>query len=189
MCEVEKNLVCDVGQRRSQPRARGELGDQQRGLLHHRVDEVPRLHDTVNLAGPMGADQMVQSSPRLPGFGPSGQRIAAVRVEVRTLPQGCRHAMERLRRVAGSKLAKYGLHMDISVSKFRSACLALIRRVEAGDGPIDIKRRGAVVARLTAPPGTPGTRRKPWERLRGSGTLLADPGESVVRDEDFEALG
>jgi hypothetical protein len=46
------------------------------------------------------------------------------------------------------------------------------------------------VARLRPPlPETPGANLKPWEQLRAmGGRLLAEPGESVLRDEDFEAL-
>ena len=77
--------------------------------------------------------------------------------------------------------------MDISVTQFRATCLEVIRRVEAGAGPIDIKRRGRLVARLTAPPRPEQAHRKPWERLRGSGSLLASAEESVVGEGDFEA--
>lgn len=77
--------------------------------------------------------------------------------------------------------------MDISVTQFRASCLELIRQVEAGGEPIDIKRRGRVVARLAPPSVTGESSRKPWERLRGSGRLLAKPGESVVASEEFEA--
>jgi antitoxin (DNA-binding transcriptional repressor) of toxin-antitoxin stability system len=77
--------------------------------------------------------------------------------------------------------------MDISVTRFRASCLKLIRRVEDGGGAIDIKRRGKVVARLAPPPAVAEAPRKPWERLRGSGELLAEPGESVLDDQAFEA--
>lgn len=77
--------------------------------------------------------------------------------------------------------------MDISVTRFRASCLKLIRRVEAGGGAIDIKRRGKVVARLAPPPKVAEAPRKPWERLRGSGELQAEPGESVLDDRAFEA--
>jgi antitoxin (DNA-binding transcriptional repressor) of toxin-antitoxin stability system len=81
----------------------------------------------------------------------------------------------------------YDHNMDISVSEFRANCLELIRRVEAGGEAIDIKRRGRIIARLSPPPPSMESPKKPWERLRGSGELLAKPGESVLRDEDFEA--
>ena len=77
--------------------------------------------------------------------------------------------------------------MDISVTRFRASCLELIRRVESGGEPVDIKRRGKLVARLAPPPATGEARRRPWERLRGSGELLAEPGESVLDTAEFEA--
>ena len=77
--------------------------------------------------------------------------------------------------------------MVISVTQFRASCLELIRRVEVGGEPVDIKRRGKVVARL-APPPAPGTAlRKPWEILRGSGELKAEPEKSVLDEREFEA--
>jgi antitoxin (DNA-binding transcriptional repressor) of toxin-antitoxin stability system len=77
--------------------------------------------------------------------------------------------------------------MDISVTHFRARCLELIRRVETGGPPVDIKRRGKVVARLAPPPAAGEGARKPWERLRGSGELLAEPEESVLNEREFEA--
>lgn len=77
--------------------------------------------------------------------------------------------------------------MDISVTRFRASCLELIRRVETGGEAVDIKRRGKVVARLAPPPAVAEAPRKPWERLRGSGELLAEPGESVLDERAFEA--
>jgi len=77
--------------------------------------------------------------------------------------------------------------MDISVTRFRVSCLKLIRRVETGGETIDIKRRGKVVARLVSPPAVAEAPRKPWERLRGSGELLAEPGESVLDGRAFDA--
>lgn len=79
--------------------------------------------------------------------------------------------------------------MDISVTDFKHRCLQIIRRVEKTGKPVTITRRGKVVARLQPPSQVAGTHgRKPWERLRAlGGRLLAGPGESVLRDEDFEA--
>lgn len=80
--------------------------------------------------------------------------------------------------------------MDISVTEFKQRCLEVIRDVEQSGRPVAITRRGKVVARLR-----PSARRagkhalKPWEELQAlGGKLLAEPGESVLRDEDFEAL-
>jgi antitoxin (DNA-binding transcriptional repressor) of toxin-antitoxin stability system len=77
--------------------------------------------------------------------------------------------------------------MDISVTQFRASCLELIRRVEIGGEPVDIKRRGKVVARLASPPAPGKGPRKPWEALRGSGELRAEPETSVLDEREFEA--
>jgi prevent-host-death family protein len=81
--------------------------------------------------------------------------------------------------------------MDISVSDFKQRCLEIIRQVEQGGQPVTILRRGKPVARLQAPVAQELSRgTKPWAQLRErGGRLLAKPGESVIRDEDFEALG
>lgn len=80
--------------------------------------------------------------------------------------------------------------MDISVTEFKQHCLEIIRRVERSGAPVAITRRGRVVAQLRRPAMAQGAAdAKPWERLRAAGgRLLATPGESVLRDEDFEAL-
>jgi prevent-host-death family protein len=76
-------------------------------------------------------------------------------------------------------------HMDISVTEFKHRCLEIIRRVEKTGKPVAILRRGRVVARLEP---SAKTSPKPWERLRGSAICRFEPGESVLRDEDFEVL-
>lgn len=80
--------------------------------------------------------------------------------------------------------------MDISVTAFKQHCLEIIRRVEKTGRPVAITRRGKVVAQLRPPaPAEQGAQGRPWERLRAlGGRLLAAPGESVLSDEDFEAL-
>lgn len=90
-------------------------------------------------------------------------------------------------RLASTKMSMYDRLMDISVTQFRANCLELIRRVETGGEAIDIKRRGRVVARLAPPPATGERPCKPWERLRGSGELLAEASESVLHEREFEA--
>jgi prevent-host-death family protein len=78
--------------------------------------------------------------------------------------------------------------MDISVTDFKARCLDLIRKVEQTREVITIRRRGRVVARLE-PAAGPASDAKPWEQLQalgGRAYFTAD--ESVLRDEDFEAL-
>ena len=77
--------------------------------------------------------------------------------------------------------------MDISVTRFRAGCLDLIRRVQTSGEPVDIRRRGKVVARLVPPPPAGKAAHKPWEVLRGSGQLLAAADESVIDEGDFKA--
>ena len=87
-------------------------------------------------------------------------------------------------------MAIYTRYMDISVTEFKQRCLEIIRRVEKTGKPVTLTRRGRAVARIQPPLSAAGTSgRKPWEQLRAlGGELLAEPGESVLRDEDFEVL-
>lgn len=79
--------------------------------------------------------------------------------------------------------------MDISVTEFKQHCLEIIRRVEKTGKPVTITRRGKAVARLQSPPAGLKKTAKPWEQLRAiGGRLHGGPGESALRDEDFEAL-
>lgn len=86
------------------------------------------------------------------------------------------------------KLVAYNCHMTISVTEFKAKCLEVIRAVEAGGEPVEIMRRGRVVARLmpAAPAGRAGA--KGYQRLHGTGTLAIGPEESVLRYADFDAL-
>jgi len=87
-------------------------------------------------------------------------------------------------------MAIYNAEMDISVTEFKHRCLELIRDLEKTGRPITITRRGKTVARLVAPPlAAPGDAMRPWERLRAlGGKAHLEPGESLLRDEDFDAL-
>ena len=77
--------------------------------------------------------------------------------------------------------------MEISFTEFRASCLRFSRHVETSGESVNVTRHGKVVARLSPPPAAGQRSRKPWERLRGSGKLLAAAGESVLRERDFEA--
>lgn len=78
--------------------------------------------------------------------------------------------------------------MDISVTRFRAHCLALIRQVESGGEEVAITRHGKTVARLTPLAGSSFPARKPWEALRGSGVLAMEPSDSVFEAQAFTAL-
>jgi prevent-host-death family protein len=66
--------------------------------------------------------------------------------------------------------------MTISVTELKARLLEIVREVESSGTPVDVERHGRVVARIV-PAAT--KRIRPWEALRGSGELLADPEESV----------
>ena len=75
----------------------------------------------------------------------------------------------------------------VSVSEFKAHCLDVIRQVEQGGGPVDLTRRGKIVARLV--PTAPAVQgMAPWLRLRGHGALRAQPDDSVLNAADFEAF-
>jgi antitoxin (DNA-binding transcriptional repressor) of toxin-antitoxin stability system len=70
--------------------------------------------------------------------------------------------------------------MTVSVTELKARCLEIIRDLERDGEVVEIVRGGEIVARLL--PATPAraTAEKPWERLRGTGELLASPEESVL---------
>jgi prevent-host-death family protein len=81
---------------------------------------------------------------------------------------------------------------SVTVTEFKAHCLAFIRDVESGGGPLVLTRRGRVVARLVGPPGPPGSPGSPaaeplWLQLRGRGRLGVPPGHSVIDEGDFDA--
>jgi prevent-host-death family protein len=88
------------------------------------------------------------------------------------------------------EMAIYTTYMDISVTEFKQRCLEIIRGVEKTGKAVTLTRRGKAVARIQAPVSRlAGDHLKPWEQLRAlGGHLRAQPGESAVHDEEFEAL-
>ena len=77
--------------------------------------------------------------------------------------------------------------MVISITQFKARCLELLRDLEQRGDPIEIERHGRVVARVLPATDVTRTTEHPWERLRGTGRLVATPGESVLGAGDFEA--
>lgn len=75
--------------------------------------------------------------------------------------------------------------MVISVTELKTRLLEVIREVEREGKIVEIERHGKVVARLI--PSSANRASRPWERLRGTGTLAGEPGESVLDDSEFEA--
>ena len=86
-------------------------------------------------------------------------------------------------------MAIYDSEMVLSVTEFKHRCLEIVRRVERTGKTVTITRRGRAVAQLEPSIRDDRHAQMPWERLRAlGGTLLATPGESVVGDDDFEAM-
>ena len=75
--------------------------------------------------------------------------------------------------------------MTISVTQFKARCLEILRTVEKEGTTVDITKHGRPRFRVI-PLGNSGLK-YPWERLRGRGRLLAEPGESVLEKDDFNA--
>jgi antitoxin (DNA-binding transcriptional repressor) of toxin-antitoxin stability system len=82
----------------------------------------------------------------------------------------------------------YNERMTITVTELKARCLQVIRDMERDGHPVDIVRHGKVVARIFPAGEAQSLGQPPWKRLHGSGELLADAGESVLTDSDFEAL-
>jgi prevent-host-death family protein len=79
--------------------------------------------------------------------------------------------------------------LDISITEFKHRCLEIVRRVEKTGRPVTIWRHGKAVAQLWPSPAMLTAGMKPWEQLRTlGGQLKVEPCESVLRDENFEAL-
>ena len=78
--------------------------------------------------------------------------------------------------------------MDISVTRFRAHCLELIRQVESGGEAVLITRHCKPVACLTPPSMGASSDPQPWVALRGSGVLHAEPEDSVLEAQAFDAL-
>ncbi|HVT43249.1 MAG TPA: type II toxin-antitoxin system Phd/YefM family antitoxin [Thermoanaerobaculia bacterium] len=76
--------------------------------------------------------------------------------------------------------------MIISVTELKSRLLEIIREIERNGTVVEVERHGEVVARLV-PAAAPPSRGRPWERLYGTGSLLASAEESVLDDQDLEA--
>jgi prevent-host-death family protein len=78
--------------------------------------------------------------------------------------------------------------MAISITVLKNRCLEVVREVERTGKTVLITRRGKVVASIQPSAESKSVSAKPWERLRGTAECRFEAGESVLKDEDFEAL-
>lgn len=60
--------------------------------------------------------------------------------------------------------------------------------MESGGEAVEITRHGKLVARLMPPSAHSAQGPQPWTTLRGSGVLHAEPEESMLEAQAFDAL-
>jgi prevent-host-death family protein len=79
--------------------------------------------------------------------------------------------------------------MAISITVLKQRCLEIVREIERTGKPVLITRRGKVVACIQpSSEAKSAVKLKPWERLRGTAECRFEAEESVLKDQDFEAL-
>ena len=76
--------------------------------------------------------------------------------------------------------------MTITITEFKARCLEILRMVEETGESVTIVKRNRAVAVVY--PTVTKKEAVAQQRLVGTATLLAAPGESVLTDQDFEAL-
>jgi len=76
--------------------------------------------------------------------------------------------------------------MTITITEFKARCLEILRMVEETGEPVTIVKRNRAVAVVYPSLGVAENTAE--RRLAGTATLLASPDESVLTDQDFEAL-
>lgn len=78
--------------------------------------------------------------------------------------------------------------MDISVTEFKEHCLRIIRGVEKSRRAVRITRHGKAVAQLEPAVQSGESDVAPWLLLRGSAVCSFEASDSVIREEEFEAM-
>lgn len=73
--------------------------------------------------------------------------------------------------------------MKMTATEFKAKCLKVLDEVNQTGQPLEISKRGKVIAVVTPPP-----RKQPWKALRGKGRFSGDPFEPVLAENEIEAL-
>jgi prevent-host-death family protein len=76
---------------------------------------------------------------------------------------------------------------EISISKFKATCLAVIERVRKTGDPMLVTRFGSPVAQIVPPP-LPASAKNWLGAMEGSAQLVGDIVSPVVDSDDWEAL-
>lgn len=84
--------------------------------------------------------------------------------------------------------SNHGVMEEITISKFKATCLAVLERVRRTREPVLVTRRGMPVAEINPPPE--GVRDASWlDSMRGTLEIVGDIVESPAESEsDWEAL-
>lgn len=72
--------------------------------------------------------------------------------------------------------------MKMTATDFKAKCLKVLDQVHQTGEPLEISKRGKVVAVLNPPP-----REQPWKALRGKGRMTGDPFAPVLAEDEIEA--
>jgi len=77
---------------------------------------------------------------------------------------------------------------SVTISEFKTRCLALVDRVKKSGQPLIITKRGKPIAQLVPPPE--GDKPKSWLGcMRGTGSIVGDIVSPVANAGDWEVLG
>ena len=73
--------------------------------------------------------------------------------------------------------------MQMTATEFKAKCLKVLDQVHQTGEPLEISKRGNVIAVLIPPP-----RNQPWKALRGKGRISGDPFAPVLGEDEIEVL-
>ncbi len=77
--------------------------------------------------------------------------------------------------------------VEVSISKFKATCLALLKKVKRTGQPILVTRKGEPIAQVVPPP--PPKEPDAWlGSLRSTGKILGDIVSPATDERDWEAM-
>ena len=77
---------------------------------------------------------------------------------------------------------------SVTISEFKTKCLALVDRVKKSGQPLLITKRGKPIAQVVPPPE--GDKPRSWLGcMRGTGSIVGDIVSPVTNASDWEVLG
>lgn len=76
---------------------------------------------------------------------------------------------------------------EVSISKFKATCLALLKKVKRTGQPILVTRKGEPVAQVVPPP-TPEKSESWLGSFRSTGKIVGDIVSPAVDERDWEAM-